>query len=444
MPDEEPKLPPGSAEPLILPRRRAAPLREAGAEEEQANEVADLADTIRVLSNRLTIGGGSATSSPAATDSSGRPSKRWKRTHEPGLGNAGESRASASSAPARPAPARKKKAPGSKAGVWIAGQAFCLGLLALGYFVGQLGGDDAKPGRSNGEAPEPARAPLPITGPHGVSEAAFQAVNTALTAAKAGDRATARQTLEAAQRQELVIPGLDYRLALLAIERTDMAEAKLRLESAIGAGQELAACCYVRAMLAGAIGEYGRASEECARAAYAEPFNARYLFFWAECLRRDGRLDAAIGRFAEALTRSASPADRDYIAFKRRLALIEAGKASEFSAELATQLKAEPGDPRWLLTAAAMALEVGDGRGAAAQFEKASHLLPAATFDMYVRDYLLIAHSTEKEIAPFYRRGASPAPPSSNVAAISVDPISWTLETADPAAWPSAARRRNR
>lgn len=451
MPDDESKVPPLAAEPLILPRRRVFSAREPTAEEERANEMADLADSVKALSDRLTIGGGSPP--PVAAESAARVSRRWKRTHEPELENVGGDRSrtpllmSAPGAPVRTGLSRRpprKAARKSKLGVWIAGQAFCLTLIALGYFGGQLGGSDAKQAPSTEArpgAPGVVQAP-PVAGRRGVSEVAFQAVNQAMIAAREGDRNTARQTLESAQRQELSIPGLDYRLALLAIERADMAEAKLRLDSAMAAGQELAACCYVRAMLAGALGDYSRASEECARAAYAEPFNARYLFFWAECLRRNGKLQKAIERFEEALTRPASPADRDYIAFKLRLAKIEAGKAADFSGEFARELKAEPGDPRWLLTVAAMALEVGDASGAAAQYQKASRLLPTATFDLYIRDYLLISHSTEKEIAPFYRRGASPISPSPNVAAITVDPLSWTLESADPATWPAASRAR--
>lgn len=399
--------------------------------------------------------------SPTDAEPATRTSRRWKRTHEPELedvarGANGGSRtatpapsfAGTPGTPVHTGPARltaRKQAGKSKLGVWIAGQAFCLGLIAVGYVVGQFGGGGTTTAATSADtspflAPEPGQTPLPTTGPHGVSEVAFQAVNTAMAAAKSGDRNTARQTLESAQRQDMVIPGLDYRLALLAIERTDLSEAKLRLDSAMASGQELAACCYVRAMLAGAVGDYGRASDECARAAHSEPFNARYLFFWAECLRRNGRLESAIERFEEALTRPLNQADRDYIAFKLRLAKLEANKGGDFSGELARQLKAEPPDPRWLLTAAAIALELNDAEGAAAQYDKASHLLPAATFDLYIRDYLLISHSTQKEIAPFYHRGANPATSSPNVAAITVDPVSWTLESADPAAWPSASR----
>lgn len=447
MPDDELKVPPPDTEPLILPRRRASPARKALAEEERAQEMAELADSVKALSDRLTSSGGSPP--PPAAEPTARASRRWKRTHEPELAKAGGGRSrapllmSAPGAPMRTGLSRRsprKAARKGKLGVWIAGQAFCLALIALGYFVeGQLGGNEVKPAPSSAGV---GQMPRPTTSPRGVSEAAFQAVNKAMAAAREGDRNTARQTLEAAQRHELLIPGLDYRLALLAIERADMPEAKLRLDSAMAAGQELAACCYVRAMLAGALGDYSRASDECARAAYAEPFSARYLFFWAECLRRSGRLAPAIERFEEALTRPSSPADREYIAFKLRLAKIEAGKTADFSGEFARQLKAEPGDPRWLLTVAAMALEVGDASGAAAQYEKASRLLPAATFDLYIRDYLLISHSTEKEIAPYYRRGAGPVSPSPNVSAITVDPISWTLESADPAAWPAASRAR--
>lgn len=446
--DDELKVPLPVVEPLILPRRRALPARDVIDEKERTAELADLADSVKALSDRLTLGAGSP--APAATESAARASRRWKRTHEPELGNVGGDRSEARvfmgapGAPVRTGLARKprrKAAPKSKLGVWLAGQAFCLALLALGYFVGQLGGDDPTPAANARPAASstPAR---PALSPRGVSEAAFQTVNTAMAAARAGNGTAARQTLESAQRQDLAIPGLDYRLALLAIERADLAEVKLRLDSSLASGQEVAACCYVRAMLAGTIGDYSRASEECSRAAYAEPFNARYLFFWAECLRRNGRLQPAIERFEEALVRPLSPPDREYIAFKLRLAKLEAGNAAEFTGDLARQLKAEPADPRWLLTAAAMALEVGDASGAAALYQRASKVLTAGTFDMYIRDYLLITHSTEKEIAPFYRRGVSPVSPSPNVSVITVDPISWTLESADPAAWPAAARAR--
>ncbi len=425
MPEDEPKPNPAGVDPLILPRRRAMPLREAAED--------DLAESVPPISQRLEVNRGSSGDFPSAR-------RGWKKTHERGLDDAAKFRGKLPSAKTRNSPKRAPK--GGGLAVWIVGQAFCLLLIGLGYFVGQLGNDANPPAGPAAASPAEPEPPAPVKPRRGVSQKAFDVINSAMSSARNGDAPNARQTLETAQRQELIIPGLDYRLALLALERADMREAKLRLDAAMASGDELAACCYVRAMLAGRIGDYGRASEECSKAVYAEPFNARYLFFWAECLRRNGRLKPSLEHFEEALTRPASPLDREFIAFKFRLAKIEAGRAADFSADLARRLTTEPGDPLWLLTAAAMALEAGDPGGAATLLEKASHLLPAADFDTYIRDYLLISHSAEKEIAPFFRRTAAPVNPSPNVAAITVDPISWTLEAADPGAWPSAALSR--
>lgn len=453
MPDDEPKPLPPAGDPLILPRRRAMPLRDA-MDEDRSGELADLADSMKALSDRLAGAGagGSSGGSGSGADPGAKTLRRWKRTRERELDEVRPAASrDAGNVPAPEAPARavnqrkparkmtRKPVRQNRAPVWIAGQAFCLGLIGLGYFFGQLGGEANPP-----PAPAPPTAGASGTPPgvRAVSEQAFQTVNRALASAKKGDAGEARQILEAAQRQDLLIPGLDYRLALLALQRLDLREAKLRLDCAMAAGEEFAACCYVRAMLAGAIGDYGRASAECSKSAHAAPFDARYLFFWAECLRRNGRLQPAIERFEEALNRPSSPADAAFIAFKLRLAKIEAGRTADFSAELTRRLATEPVDPRWLLTAAAMALEAGDAGGAAAQLQKASLLMPAADFDMEVRDYLLLSHSTEKEVAHYFRRGASPAARTPGLAAIAVDPVSWTIQAADPGAWPAASHPR--
>lgn len=449
MPDDESIPAPPGGEPLILPRRKTAPLREASLEAARASELADLAESFRALSDRFEAGElAPAGVDPAsvAADAEARAARRWKKTGRPELEGVPRGRRVSS----RAVPNRLKR-PARKAArkrsflVWIAAQAFGFGLVLLGYYAGQQergagpggGGSPGEPA-TTATAAELARPAVSRV----ASERAFETVNVAMAAARAGDADRARQTLEDAQRQELAVPGVDYRLALLALQRGDLREAKLRLDCARAAGQEVAACCYVRAMLAGAIGDYARASEECSRAVYAEPFEARYLFFWAECLRRNGRLEKALERFEEALTRPASPADHDYMVFKMRLAKIEAGRSGDFAAELAGQVASEKPGEFWLLTAAALALERNDPAGAAAHLERASHLLPAADFDLATRDYLLISHSAEKEVARYFRRSAAPVSPSPNVAAITVDPISWTLQTADPAGWPPAANSR--
>ena len=343
----------------------------------------------------------------------------------------------------KPKPKPKPKKAGVPIFPLFAAQALGFALLAAGYFLGR---GESTPSRASAKTADAANATGAATAPatifRGVSERAFQVVDIALAAAKRGDAAGARDSLETAQREQVDVPGSDYRLALLAFQRHDLKEAKLRLDCAMAANQELAGCCYVLAMLAGAVGEYSQASLECARAAYSEPFNVRYLFFWAECLRRSGRMQEAITHFQEALNRPANPADLDYVAFKLRLAQIEAGRSGDFAEEMGKQMAAEKVPVYWLLTAAAMQLEAKDPATAATNLAKASKLIPAAEFGLLLRDYLFTSHSTEKEIAPFFVRPTAPALPSPNVAAITVDPLSWTLQSADPAAWSTAVQAR--
>jgi tetratricopeptide (TPR) repeat protein len=340
--------------------------------------------------------------------------------------------------------------------LWIAAQAFGFGLVMVGYFMGKL---DAPPPPEEKIAPNPIAAASPpptpapspayrepFSKPSGVSERAFQALNEVLAASKRGDAAKTQTLLEDIQRQRIDFPGLDYRFAALAVQRGDLADAKQRLDRAATTTapvndqtQTTAAACFLRAYLAGLEGNYKSAVQEFETAAYAEPFNARHLFFLGEALRRSDRLRVAVERLEQALLRPVSAADAEYIAYKLRLAKIEAGRSSDLTAELAEKIKRDstPGYAYWLLTAAAQEMQREEYPAAAAFLQKAARAMPTEDFNAQMRDYFFVNHASHKEVASYLARANASA--SKTAIPAPTDPIFWTLQNADPASWPAAA-----
>jgi tetratricopeptide (TPR) repeat protein len=485
---------PSGIQPILSPRRGRSAER-GGADsghEERLAELNDLVDRVHTLSGQ--IGGNASPEHSPPLETREKPLRRWKKvvrlgvdplraqpapatdevpasasslagsllaSHGPShpekpAGSATDLDASAApshvgpSAHASPAyvvPRRTAGALRSRAAarpiplthrhpflVWGAAQAFCFALVLVGVWVGQYSSAQKAGAPESGPAENEANAAVARWSSGFVSEQAFQKINEVLAAGKKGDSAAAQRLIEDAERQRIDIPGAAYRLALIAIQRGDQTQAEVQLDRAAGIPAQRAAAAYISAAVNGSQGNFTRAATMLETAVYAEPFSARYLFFWGEALRRAGKLKDAIERLEWAQSRPASPADAEFIAFKCRLAKIEAGRESEFAAELEGKLKLDPVPAYWLLTAAAQEVQRTDFPAAARFLQKVARILPADELNQQMRDYFFTPLAARKEFAPYFARSGPPPVPIT-VISLHSDPAAWTLQSGDPAAW---------
>lgn len=317
--------------------------------------------------------------------------------------------------------------------LWLLVQATGLGLILLGYWAGtSLAGDEERdPARSEDRAAVPGKAPAAdLLARVGINDRAMDTVNAALRAEKAGDTAAARQSYEAGAAGRVRLPGAEYRLAMLDIERQEYEAADIHLNNSLTAGEMLAPCYFVNAWFASRKTDFVGASKQFAHAARLEPFNARYLFCYGEALRRAGKAQAAIDVLGQALDRPGAPSDLELIEFKQRLAKVEFGQDEAFNKDLADHLAAAPVSGDWLLLAAAQDLVRGAYPAASAHLAQAAKVLPPHSFSVLIHDYLYQGYTNRVEITPILKVLAP------TLSGRPLDFSAWSFSEADPATWP--------
>ncbi len=329
--------------------------------------------------------------------------------------------------------------PGSMAAHWwqlppetrfrLGALAFGLLLVGLGFLIGHStaspgGTKTGKFGRTTGSLFDPTE----------LHEQAFLTASEALRAEHTGNADAARKVYEAAVNRHVELPGMNYRLALLALQRNDRLEAEQRLARSTLDGEEIADCSYLLARLAADDGDLEEAASQFELATRVRPFDGKYFFFYAEALRRQGKPQAAITAFEQALDRPYTAAGGDLYLFKERLAKVEYGRDDSFNAELAAHLKQEPAGGDWLLLAAAQDLDRQSFTAAAEHLRQAENRLPSGIYADLTHDYFFQAQAKRPELAGLLNHTATP--PISSAGPTVLDPASWAPERADPAAWP--------
>ena len=228
----------------------------------------------------------------------------------------------------------------------------------------------------------------------------------------------------------LRLPGAEYRLAMLDIERQDFAAADIHLNNSLTAGEMMSSCYLVNACFAAKKADFNGAVKQLAHAARLEPFSGKYLFCYGEALRRAGKTQAAVETLGQALDRPGAPPDLELIEFKQRLAKVEAGQDEAFNKELADHLAQKPVGGDWLLLAAAQDLLHGAYPAAASHLADAARGLSPHAFSVLVQDYLYQGYAGRPELAGVLKVPA-PAPSGKPF-----DPGAWPFSEVDPATWP--------
>lgn len=286
--------------------------------------------------------------------------------------------------------------------VWVAlVLAAAAGCAALGFLVGRNAG--GRPAAVSSKAPEVVLA-SPWLPQH------VETLRQARAAEHAGDLRTAlRLTSQLAASVDFGPSLVAYR-AKLATRLSYFNDAEADLTTRLNRNvspDDAAVLNTARGFNFVRWRRFGAAVDAFSAVAQVDPSDVFNLLQWAETLRRKGSLPEAIDKFQEASSRidlAASPyaePQREYIAYARRLSLVENGREAELQPELDQRLAAPAPAGYWLLTGAAAALQRGDVPAAAETLKKARVILSPEHFRVLVDDYFFRSFSHRPEMAAF-------------------------------------------
>ena len=297
---------------------------------------------------------------------------------------------------------RAKSAAARQPRLWLALELGALVLLAGAFLLGRASVRRTAP--STGAAPGAADAVL--------SPEAAKLIDEAMAAEQDRNFKKASELLHKIQTDFPQVRGVDLRLADLALEQGDSAEALLSLNRAIEKGEQSAAAYRLRgSILSGKgglrKGGVNRGMNDFETATLIDPFSADNFYFWGGALDREGKPQAALLKLQRAMDRLREPELEAEYRLKIRLAEIELGREQEFAPEMAAMLAEDPPPPDWLLTAAAIDMQHHDFAAAANYLEKASHLMDKDLFAIRMRDYFFLGYRFEKPLAKYFAFAAT-------------------------------------
>ena len=195
-------------------------------------------------------------------------------------------------------------------------------------------------------------------------------VDQAIVDERIGNWKEAANRLLAAKHKNLILPGLLFRAAKIYYDHNDFDAADAWFDRALAFHEDVAESSYYRGMIAKGRGDFPAAERFFEAAANAAPFNADYLYSWAETLRRDHRPKEAAMRYQQAALRAQQ--NQDVVCrFKARLADIEAGDVASVTDELDKKIAAGLLSVDWMMTQAALHLQAGKIEDAARLIERA-------------------------------------------------------------------------
>ncbi len=165
---------------------------------------------------------------------------------------------------------------------------------------------------------------------------AEELVDQALVAERLGHWQEAGSRYIAAKYKNMSFTGLIFRAGKLYYDHGDFDDADRLFDHAVAFGENVAQSNYFRGMIASGRQDYPAAENFFEAASNAEPFNADYLYSWAETLRKDRRPGDAVSRYQQAALR-ATEHEAVVCRFKARMATIEAGDTKQLENDLAKQ-----------------------------------------------------------------------------------------------------------
>ncbi len=314
-------------------------------------------------------------------------------------------------------------------------------MLCVGFFVGR-----ASAPRSSATAMAPIiKAQQDKGGPQAMQIATL--INQAMAAEKKDDFGAATDLLKQVQKLDAHVDGLEYHLALLAIERADYPLAINILDGCIQRSEDVAASYNLRGTLTNRTGGINRGLDNLEVATHYDPFNAKYFYFLGEALRRTGKPQLALERLRQAADRLQEPALEGIYNLKIRLTQIELGRESEFADQLSAELQRKFPSVDWLFTAAALEMRRGNFDAASGYLDKAVATAEPRAVSARIRDFYFAGYADEKKLARFFTPdhppetvtasgtaapAASPSSPSNVIVPAGVPPIAKPSSSPHP------------
>lgn len=190
------------------------------------------------------------------------------------------------------------------------------------------------------------------------NQSADELVERAMGEEQLGNWKEAADRLIAAKYRSPMYPGLLHRAGKLYYDHGVFDAADMLFDRAIAFKEDIDTSNYYRGMIANGRGDYAAAERFYEAASNAAPFNADYLYSWAETLRRDRRPKDALSRYDQAAMR-AREAEANICRFKIRMAMIESGNSAEVANDLEAKKATGALSVDWLMTDAALRIQDG-------------------------------------------------------------------------------------
>ncbi|MDQ6860138.1 MAG: hypothetical protein M3032_03160 [Verrucomicrobiota bacterium] len=235
-------------------------------------------------------------------------------------------------------------------------------------------------------------------------------ISTGLAAEKRGDWTDAADRFISAKRKNLALPGILYHIGKTSFDRGDLANADAAFAQAIRLKENVPAASYYRGLIALRKHDATTATHYFEEGAAGEPFLGEMFYSWAEALRLDHHPRDAIRRYQQAIERNTNPLDIALCEFKIRLARIEAAEGEKLRAELEAKRAAGPLSVDWLMTDAALKMQIGETAEAAQLINDARAIGATALFLTCGGDFMFTqAAATHEQIRAALGTVAAPA-----------------------------------
>jgi tetratricopeptide (TPR) repeat protein len=270
---------------------------------------------------------------------------------------------------------------------------------AIVYFLSKSSPLDP-PQISQTTQPSPVTQPAtsPVTRP-AVSFDAQHLIALAIEAQGTGDSDAARTMYLEALRLAPDARGVRYQLAVLEFTTGDFELAEKYATESINASQQVPEAMNLRGVILARRNDFAGAARMFEQATAANPNDPQSWYNWSEALRDLGRAPDAVDKLTQATRRKPSEV---LFSFKRRMALIEAGRGDELRPDLARELATTPTPGDWLLTAAALELSKGNHTATADLLARARSAMKPELFFALLQDGLFRRQRTHPLLAPFY------------------------------------------
>lgn len=280
-------------------------------------------------------------------------------------------------------------------------------VLGFGFLAGRFTAPEVYSAPPPVPGEKPQQAPL-ADAPKAIvarlaEPAEIKLIDDAAAAQSAGNFAKAEEILNRLAKDAPDVKGVQLTLALLNLQRGEMAQADYHISLGLSTGEDAGRLHGLRALVRARTGRPKLANESFELAQRGAPFEWKYFFLHAEALRRFGKLQQALEKYDQALSRVHEQGEDELMQFKRRLTLVAIGRGAELDADIRKQLAVPLPHIDWLMIAVAREAQQGNFAAAAVPLKRASETTSRELLAEKLRDFYMYQFCYEKELEPYYR-----------------------------------------